>query len=70
MLADLMKLKGTVESPVNHDSAGHEHEHAMLSAAARLVEAVHASDAHGVHSALKAHHEAWTSQREADDSEA
>jgi hypothetical protein len=69
-LADLAKLKETVVSPMTHDSAGHTsestHAHAMLSAAARLVEAMHAHDAHGVHSALEAHHAAWTA-REAED---
>lgn len=43
--------------PVEGESA-QPHLHACLSAAARLVEAIHASDSHGAHQALADHHEA------------
>jgi hypothetical protein len=72
-LADLVKLKGEVISPMNGDKAGHAavdiHTHNMLSAAARMVEAMNAHDAHGVHAALTAHHEAWTAREAADEKE-
>ncbi|HTQ46967.1 MAG TPA: hypothetical protein VMI75_29635 [Polyangiaceae bacterium] len=66
MLSELASLasknRGSVDEP-EADSDGDKdsplvHAHACLSAAARLVSAVHAGDAHGVHLALADHHEA------------
>ncbi len=43
------------------------HVHACLSAAARLVEALHASDAHGASMALAGHHDAYRKMMGYDD---